>query len=90
MAAAVGIASRVVETKVVETAVAAGISGIIVTSVRRAAEAVVAGIARIRVVVVVTTSSGTRTTEAAVAVAVRISPGSSLRRPRSRWCRRSL
>ena len=94
VAAAVGIASRAEETKAVETAVVAGISGTIVTSVRRAAVVVVvvAGIARIRAVAaaVVITSSGTRTMEEAVAVAVRTSPGSSRRRPRSRWCRRSL
>lgn len=94
VAAAVDIASRAEETKAVETAVVAGISGTIVTSVRRAAVVVVvvAGIARIRAVAAAVgiTSSGTRTMEEAVAVAVRTSPGSSRRRPRSRWCRRSL
>lgn len=94
VAAVVHIASRVVETKAVETAVAAGISGTIVISVRRAAVVVAAAadIASIREVVaaVVITSSGTRTmAEAVVAAAVRTSPGSSRKRPRSRWCKQS-
>ncbi len=86
VAAVVDIASRAVET-----AVAAGISGTTVTSVRKAAgeAVVVADIASIKeVVAVVTTSSGTRTMEVAVVVA-RTSPGSSLRPRRNRWCRRS-
>lgn len=86
VAAVADIASRAVET-----AVAVGISGITVTSARRAVAAVVVvDIASIREVAVGDIiSSVTRTMEAAVAAAVRTSPGSSPRRPRSPWCRRS-